>query len=120
MANRKPNPNRKEEEPNVQGQGGRMTESSPNPHGQAKVIQMPNPEQRQQTGRNIPQSTSTAENRMNPSVTGPLEEGHEGFDDDSMFNSADPQVTGKSPTEDQPGSEGAGDLRRKDKKKKIG
>lgn len=120
MANRKPNPSRKEEEPNVQGQGGRMTESSPNPHGQAKVIQMPNPEQRQQNRRNIPQSTSTTENVMNPSVTDPVEEGHEGLDDDSMFNSADPQVTGKNPTEDRPGSKGAGDLRRKDKKKRIG
>ena len=120
MANRTPNPNRKEEEPNVQGQGGRMTESSPNPHGQAKVIQMPNPEQRREGRRNIPQSTSTTENVMNPSVTGPVEEGHEGLDDDSMFNSADPQVTGKNPTEGRPGTEGAGDLRRKDKKKKIG
>ena len=119
MANRKPNPNRKEEEPNAQGQGGRMTESSPNPHGQAKVIQMPNPEQRQQAKKNVAQSSSTAGEVMNPSVTGPLEEGHEGLDDDSMFNSADPQVTGKNPTEDRPGREGAGDLRRKDKGKKI-
>lgn len=119
MANRKPNPNKKEEEPNAEGQGGRMTESSPNPHGQARVIQMPNPEERQQNRRNIPQSTSTAGNQMNPSVTGPLEEGHEGLDDDSMFNSADPQVTGKNPTEDQPGTEGAGDVRRR-KDKKIG
>src|SRR5947209_3370684 len=120
MENRKPNMNRKEEEPNVQGQGGRMTESSPNPHGQSKVIEMPHPSQRQQNRKNVAQTTSTAEDLMNPSVTGPLEEGHEGLDDDSMFNSADPQVTGKNPTKDRPSTEGAGDLRHKDTRKRIG
>src|SRR5438132_10160672 len=106
MAERKPDLNRKEEEPKTQGQGGRMTESSPNPHGQAKVIQMPNPDQRQTMKRNAAQTTSTTGNRMNPSVTGPLEEGHEGLSDDSMFNSADPQVRNMNPA--QPGAEGAG------------
>ena len=111
MAERKPNLSRKEEEP-------RMTESSPNPQGQAKVIQMPHPDQRQPMKKNVAQTTSTTGDRMNPSVTGPLEEGHEGLSDDSMFNSADPQARNMNPA--QPGTEGAGKPgQKKNKDRKI-
>src|SRR5437899_8438144 len=111
MAERKPDLSRKKEEPK---QGGRMTESSPNPHGQAKVIQMPHPDQRQAMKKNVAQTTSTTANRMNPSVTGPLEQqGREGLSDDSMFNSADPQARNMNPA--QPGAEGAGKPSRKKK-----
>src|SRR5436309_859729 len=99
MAERKPDLNKREEKSNAQGQSGRMTESSPNPHGQAKVIQMPHPDQRQAMKKNVAQTTSTTGNRMNPSVTGPLEEGREGLSDDSMFNSADPQARNMNPAE---------------------
>ena len=94
MAERKPDLSRKKEEPK---QGRRMTESSPNPHGQAKVIQMPHPDQRQHMKKNVAQTSSTAGNRVSPSVTGPLEEWPKGLSDDSMFNSADPQVKNMNP-----------------------
>ena len=117
MAERKPDLSKREEKSNAQGQSGRMTESSPNPHGQAKVIQMPHPDQRQPMKKNVAQTTSTVD-RVNPSVTGPLEQGHEGLSDDSMFNSADPQVRNMNPV--QPGVEGTGKPgRKKNKDRKI-
>jgi hypothetical protein len=111
MANRKP---QREDSPQ------QLAESSPNPHGeQRKVIEMPlRPDQRQHTKKNVAQSTSTVENRMNPSVATPAEAGTS-MDSDSMFNSADPQVTGKDPTTDRPDTEGAGDLRRRNKVRRI-
>jgi len=123
MAERKPELIKKEEERGARGQSGRMTESSPNPHGQAKVIQMPHPDQRQPMNKpmkkNVAQTTSTTGNRMNPSVTGPLEEGHKGLSDDSMFNSADPQARNMNPASHQPGTEGPdkpGQKKNKDRK----
>jgi hypothetical protein len=47
-----------------------LSEGSPNPHGENKVIQMPiNTDQRNATGgRNIPQVPNTVGGKMNPSV----------------------------------------------------
>jgi hypothetical protein len=47
-----------------------MSESSPNPHGEGKVLQMPiNTDQRNATGgRNIPQVPNTVGGKLNPSV----------------------------------------------------
>jgi hypothetical protein len=47
-----------------------MSESSPNPHGESKVLQMPiNTDQRNATGgRNVPQVPNTVGGKLNPSV----------------------------------------------------
>jgi hypothetical protein len=49
---------------------GSMSESSPNPHGESKVLKMPiNTDQRNATGgRNVPQVPNTVGGKMNPSV----------------------------------------------------
>jgi hypothetical protein len=49
---------------------GSMSESSPNPHGESKVLKMPiNTDQSNATGgRNIPQVPNTVGGKMNPSV----------------------------------------------------
>ena len=119
MAERKPNLNRKGE-PSAAGQSGRITESSPNPQGQAKVIQMPHPDQRQHMKKNVAQTSSTDGNRVSPSVTGPLEEGPKGLSDDSMFNSADPQVRNMNPGADRSGAASRGERgRKRNKDRKI-
>src|SRR5689334_8539201 len=50
--------------------GKQMSESSPNPHGEGKVLQMPiNTDQRNAAGgRNIPQVPNTVGGKLNPSV----------------------------------------------------
>lgn len=47
-----------------------LSEGSPNPHGENKILQMPiNTDQRNATGgRNIPQVPNTIGGKMNPSV----------------------------------------------------
>ena len=47
-----------------------ISESSPNPHGESKVLQMPiNTDQRNATGgRNVPQVPNTVGGKLNPSV----------------------------------------------------
>jgi hypothetical protein len=47
-----------------------LSEGSPNPHGESKVLQMPiNTDQRNATGgRNIPQVPNTTGGELNPSV----------------------------------------------------
>jgi hypothetical protein len=49
---------------------GSMSESSPNPHGESKVLKMPiNTDQRNATGgRNIPQVPNTVGGKLNPGV----------------------------------------------------
>src|SRR4249920_2007090 len=46
------------------------SESSPNPHGESKILQMPiRTEQRRETGgRNVPQVPNTVGGNLNPSV----------------------------------------------------
>jgi hypothetical protein len=92
MADRKENPNRTEDKPQAPGQGGRMTESSPNPHNEASPQSSPvDPSHAGQTGQtNVAQSTSTAGGNLAPSV-GEAVAGAEA-DTDSMFNNADPQT----------------------------
>ena len=47
-----------------------FSESSPNPHGESKILQMPiKTHQRNETGgRNVPQAPNTAGAKLNPSV----------------------------------------------------
>jgi hypothetical protein len=47
-----------------------MSEKSPNPHGESKVLKMPiNTDQRNATGgRNVPQVPNTVGGKLNPSV----------------------------------------------------
>ena len=50
--------------------GKQMSEKSPNPHGESKILQMPiRTQQRNQTsGKNIPQVPNTIGGDLNPSV----------------------------------------------------
>lgn len=71
------------------GQRENISETHPNPHGEQQVSEMPlQTDHRAVTQENIAQNPSTTENRMNPSVTGALEDPSS----DSMFNLADPQT----------------------------
>jgi hypothetical protein len=66
MANKKvENSNKAQVDP-----AGSMSENSPNPHGESKVLKMPiNTDQRNATGgRNIPQVPNTVGGKLNPSV----------------------------------------------------
>ncbi|HEY6967649.1 MAG TPA: hypothetical protein VJA94_00355 [Candidatus Angelobacter sp.] len=66
-----------------------ITETHPNPHGEQDVAEMPlQTNHSDAMPQNVAGTASTKENRMNPSVTGPLEDPT----DDSMFNNADPQT----------------------------
>ena len=66
-----------------------ITEAHPNPNGEQGIAEMPlRTDHGDVTRENVGQNSSTAENRLNPSVTGPLEDAT----DDSMFNNADPQT----------------------------
>lgn len=67
MAYRK---NEKEGRAQDQPSGKQMSESSPNPHGESKVLKMPiNTDQRNASGgRNVPQIPNTVGGKLNPSV----------------------------------------------------
>jgi len=66
-----------------------ITEAQPNPHGEQEIAEMPvQTDHGAVTRENVGQNTSTRDNRMNPSVNGPLEDPTT----DSMFNLADPQT----------------------------
>jgi hypothetical protein len=98
MAKQKPNVNRTEDQPLAPGQGGHMSESSPNPHKEATVTEMPvRTDQSSETGgRNAAQTPSTRDGRLQPSVAEASEGGV--ADHDSMFNNADPQSRALSPS----------------------
>lgn len=51
-------------------QGKEMSEKSPNPHGESKILQMPIRTQqgKETSGRNIPKVTNTIGGNLNPSV----------------------------------------------------
>jgi hypothetical protein len=83
--------NRTETQPQAPGQGGRMTEASPNPHNEQTIADSPvSTDQRDGTeSQNVGGSPSTREGRLHPSVG----ESVGGVaDTDSMFNEADPQA----------------------------
>ena len=66
MANKKTeNSNKTKVDPS-----GSMSENSPNPHGESKVLKMPiSTDQRNATGgRNVPQVPNTVGGKLNPSV----------------------------------------------------
>lgn len=88
----KPNVNQSEDRPQSPGQGGKMTEISPNPHNEAEVTDgAVSTDQASETqGQNVAQSPSTREGRIQPSVAEATEGGV--ADHDSMFNNADPQT----------------------------
>lgn len=66
-----------------------ISETHPNPHGEQQVAEVPlQTDHRAVTRENVAQNPSTTENRMNPSVTGALEDPSS----DSIFNLADPQT----------------------------
>jgi len=87
-----------EDQPQAPGQGGRMTESSPNPHNETHVADVPvTTDQRNETGgQNIGGTPSTREGRIHPSVA---ESGGGGVaGTDSLFNDADPQTAEIGPS----------------------
>jgi hypothetical protein len=65
MANKKEKNKQAEVDPS-----GSMSESSPSPHGESKVLKMPiNTDQRNATGgRNVPQVPNTVGGKLSPSV----------------------------------------------------
>ena len=68
-----------------------LAESTPNPHTEQHTADAIETDQSGATGTlNVGQTPSTREGRLQPSVA----DGVEGaaFDDDSMFNNADPQI----------------------------
>ena len=66
-----------------------ITEAHPNPQAEQHVAEMPlRTDPSDATRQNVAGTANTVESRMNPSVTGPLEDPT----DDSMFNNADPQT----------------------------
>lgn len=66
-----------------------ITEAHPNPHGEQEVAEMPlQTDHGAATKENVAQNTSTRDNRLNPVVSGPLEDPTT----DSMFNVADRQT----------------------------
>jgi hypothetical protein len=102
---------KKETQTGAADQSGHMGESSPNPHGETRVIEMPiRTDHGKQQVANIAQSTSTVKNRMNPSVIEPISNASDSntnvagksLDSDSMYNNADPQ--GRDP---EPGTSGS-------------
>jgi hypothetical protein len=67
-----------------------IREGHPNPHGEQEIAETPvQTDHSDVTGENVGQNTSTRGNRLNPSVSGLLEDPTT----DSMFNLADPQTT---------------------------
>jgi hypothetical protein len=56
--------------PQGQQSGKEMSEKSPNPHGESKILQMPiRTQQRNETsGKNIPKAPNTIGGNLNPSV----------------------------------------------------
>ena len=66
MANKKATKKIQPEQP----AGKHLSESSPNPHGESKILHMPiNTDQRNATGgRNVPQVPNTIGGKLNPSV----------------------------------------------------
>ena len=82
-----------------------LAESSPNPHSeQHPADDVVKTDHSDATGaRNIAQTPSTKEGRLHPSVSQEVEGA--AFDDDSMFNSADPQIRPGSRKRSPPDSE---------------
>lgn len=67
-----------------------IQETHPNPHSEQEVSEMPlQTGHRDSAMENVAQNPSTTENRMNPPVTGAVEDPSS----DSMFNNADPQTS---------------------------
>lgn len=83
---------RPEDQPQAPGQGGRMTEASPNPHNESKLTEAPvKTNQRDETeAENVGHSPSTRDGCIHPSVGESVGGGV--ADTDSMFNEADPQA----------------------------
>lgn len=65
-----------------------IMEAHPNPHGEQHVAEMPRTDHSAVTDENVGQNTSTRGNRLNPSVSGTLEEPTT----DSRSNAAKPQT----------------------------
>jgi hypothetical protein len=93
MAEKKERINETEKGPQAPGQGGRMTEASPNPHNEAQTSNRPvTTDHRRVVGKeNVAQTPSTIEGGLNPSVTGAVEGGSS--DHDRAFNEVNPQAS---------------------------
>jgi hypothetical protein len=115
--NRTPDVNRTEKQPQAPGQGGRMTEASPNPHSEQNVAEMPvRTDQRDSTAsRNVATNPSTREGRIHPSVGESVGGGV--ADTDSMFNNADPQSAEIGPSGSRTQARNHGEERHPRKKK---
>lgn len=76
------------------GESPEMNEASPNPHNEAHVTEIPvKTDHSEATGsENVAQTPNMREGRLNPSVAEGVAEPNVRFDDDSMFNEADPQA----------------------------
>ncbi|HWS16906.1 MAG TPA: hypothetical protein VN223_02780 [Candidatus Elarobacter sp.] len=84
----------KEVPPQGRQSGKQMSEKSPNPHGESKILEMPIRTQKRNetTGKNIPQVPNTIGGNLNPSVAHDFE--NRGV---SSKNAADkPARTGKT------------------------
>lgn len=93
MADKKDRINETEKDPQAPGQGGRMTEASPNPHNEAQTGNRPvTTDHPQPVGeRNVAQTPTTVRGQVNPSVTGAVEGGS--IDHDRAFNEVGPQTS---------------------------
>jgi hypothetical protein len=75
--------------PKMESSPRHVMEEHANLHGEQKAAEMPvQTDHGAVTHENVGQNTSTEETRLNPSITGPLEDPTT----DSMFNLADPQT----------------------------
>jgi hypothetical protein len=92
MAGRKPSVKQSEKNPQAPRSRVQMTESSPNPHNEADVQEVPVRTDRPDDAaeQNVAQTASTRDGRLHPSVAEATEGGV--ADHDSMFNNADPQA----------------------------
>lgn len=93
MADKKDRINETEQGPQAPGQGGRMTEASPDPHNEAQTGERPVTTDRRKVVReqNVAQTPSTVGGQVNPSVTGAVEGGS--IDHDRAFNEVTPQAS---------------------------
>lgn len=115
-ANQVPDVNRTETRAQAPGQGGHMTEASPNPNSEQNIAETPvRTDQRDSTAaRNVAASPSTREGRLHPSVAESVGGGV--ADTDSMFNNADPQTNEIGPSGTKARTRDNGEERRPKKK----
>ena len=70
--------------------GPHMSEKSPNPHGEAKILEMPilTHQRRETGGRNVGQTTNTVGGVLNPSVAHDLQPGENATSEQPLQDNA--------------------------------